>query len=154
MRFPGLLSELELSGQQSEVLAVKIEVDTNPPAGAGLVTTVVLQLQHHDQASLLAGKLNAIFQRADTKGRDLYDLLWYLRDPAWPPPNLTLLNNALAQTGWQGEVLTVANWRAQVRERLRRVDWKDIQSDVRPFVEPGFDSSLLRLENLERVLEK
>ena len=107
MRFPGLLYDLGLSGQRSEVLSVKLEVDTNPPAGAGLATTVVrrfvvLQLQHHDKASLLAGKLHTILQRFYTKGRDIYDLLWYLSDPAWPLPNLALLNNALAQTGWQG----------------------------------------------------
>ena len=157
VRFPGLLYELGLSGQQSEVLAVKIEVDTHPAAGAGLATTVVrrfvvLQLHHHDKASLLAGKLHAIFQRAYTKGRDLYDLLWYLSDPAWPEPNLTLLNNALAQTGWQNETLTDANWRTLVRERLRRLDWQNIQADVRPFIEPGFDLSLLSPENLGRVL--
>ncbi len=157
VRFPGLLYELRLSGQQGEVLAVKIEVDTNPPAGAGVATTVVrrfvvLQLQHHDKSSLLSGKLHAILQRSYTKGRDIYDLLWYLSDPAWPPPNLILLNNALAQTGWQGAVLTAINWRDQVRQHLRRLDWQSIQADVRPFVEPGFDLSLLRLENLDRVL--
>ena len=157
VRFPGLLYELGLSGQQSEVLAVKIEVDTNPPAGAGFATTVVrrfvvLQLQHHDKPSLLSGKLHAILQRSYTKGRDIYDLLWYLSDPTWPPPNLVLLNNALAQTGWQGEALTASNWRDQVRQRLRRLDWQNIQADVRPFVEPWFDLSLLSLENLERVL--
>ena len=160
VRFPGLLYELGLSGQQSEVLAVKIEVDTNPPAGAGLATMVVrrfimvLQLQHHDKASLLSGKLHAVLQRAYTKGRDIYDLLWYLSDPSWPLPNLTLLNNALAQTNWPGEVLTDSNWRDQVQLRLRRLDWQSIQTDVRPFVEPGFDLSLLSLENLERVLSK
>jgi hypothetical protein len=157
VRFPGLLYELGLSGQRSEGLAVKIEVDTNHPTGAGLATTVVrrfvvLQLHHHDKASLLAGKLHAILQRSYPKGRDLYDLLWYLSDPSWPPPNLVLLNNALAQTGWQGETLTDANWRAQVRDRLRRLDWENIQADVRPFVEPGFNLNLLSLENLERVL--
>jgi hypothetical protein len=31
IRFPGLLYEMGLSPMQSEVLAVKIEVDTNPP---------------------------------------------------------------------------------------------------------------------------
>jgi hypothetical protein len=76
VRFPGLLYELGLSGQESEVLAVRIEVDTNPPVGAGLATSVVcrfvvLQLHHHDKASLLAGKLHAILQRSYTKGRDL-----------------------------------------------------------------------------------
>jgi len=159
VRFPGLLYELGLSGQRSEVMAIKIEVDTNPPAGAGLATTVVrrhvmLHLQHHDKASLLSGKLHAILQRAYTKGRDLYDLLWYLGDPAWPLPNLTLLNNALAQTNWSGDVLTEANWREPVREQLRRLNWRDIQADVSPFIEPSFDLGLLNLENLERVLEK
>ncbi|MBM3145978.1 MAG: nucleotidyl transferase AbiEii/AbiGii toxin family protein [Chloroflexi bacterium] len=157
LRFPGLLYDLELSGQRSEVLAVKLEIDTNPPAGAGLATTVVrrfvvLQLQHHDKASLLSGKLHAILQRSYTKGRDLYDLLWYLSDPTWPPPNLILLNNALAQTDWQGGALTEGNWRERALERLRLLDWNAILADVRPFVEPGFDLNLLSRANLERVL--
>jgi predicted nucleotidyltransferase component of viral defense system len=39
---------------------------------------VPLNLQHHDPATLLAGKLSAILQRDYTKGRDIYDLWWYL----------------------------------------------------------------------------
>ena len=157
IRFPGLLYDLGLSSQRSEVLAVKLEVDTKPPNGAGLATSVVrrfvvLQLQHHDKASLLAGKLHAILQRSYTKGRDIYDLLWYLSDPTWPPPNLVLLNNALAQSGWQGNTLTETSWREQVRERLRLLDWRSLVSDLRPFVEPGFDLSLVTLSNLEQVL--
>lgn len=157
VRFPGLPYELGLSGQRSEVLAVKLEVDTDPPAGAGLATTVVrryvvLQLHHHDGASLLGGKLHAVLQRAYGKGRDIYDLLWYLSDPTWPAPNLVLLNNALEQTGWQGGALTAENWRNVVREHLRRINWSSISSDVSPFVEPGFDLRLLTLANLERVL--
>jgi hypothetical protein len=157
VRFPGLLYDLGMTEQRGEGLAVKLEVDTNPPAGAGLTTTVVrrfvvLQLQHHDKASLLSGKLHAILQRSYTKGRDIYDLLWYLSDPAWPLPNLVMLNNALAQTNWQGGVLTEANWRERVRERLRRFDWSGILTDVSPFVEPGFDLNLLTLANMERVL--
>lgn len=157
IRFPGLLFELGLSAQQSEVLAVKMEVDTQPPRGASLSTTVVrrfvvLQLHHHDKASLLAGKLHAILQRPFAKGRDMYDLLWYLSDPDWPQPNLTLLNNALAQTHWVGETLTLDNWKELVRVRLESINWIGIQEDIRPFVEPGFDLHLLTLANLERVL--
>jgi hypothetical protein len=157
VRFPGLLFELGLSAQRNEALAIKLEVDTHPPAGAGLETTLVrryvmLQLQHHDRASLLAGKLHAILQRPYAKGRDLYDLLWYLSDPDWPPPNLVLLNNALAQSGWQGAPLTETGWRGQVRQRLQRLDWNAIQADVRPFVEPGFDVRLMTLANLEKLI--
>lgn len=157
IRFPGLLYEMGLSPMQSEVLAVKIEVDTNPPKGAGLSTTivrrfVVLQLHHHDKASLLSGKLHAILQRSYTKGRDIYDLLWYLSDPTWPAPNLILLNNALAQTNWNGELLTEENWKKEVWKRLKALNWSGIVDDVRPFVEPSFDLKLLSLGTFESIL--
>lgn len=158
IRFPGLLYELGLSAMRSEVLAVKLEVDTNPPKGAGLATTVirrfvVLQLQHYDRPSLLAWKLHAILQRAYSKGRDVYDLLWYLSDPSWPAPNLTLLNNALAQTNWSGGLLSEENWKQQVWKRLQTLNWTGIVDDVRPFVEPSFDLNLLRLESFEGFLK-
>lgn len=159
VRFPGLLYELGLSPHGGEIMAVKIEVDTNPPAGAILDTTVVrrhvtLHLQHHDRASLLAGKLHALLQRSYLKGRDLYDLLWYLSDPAWPAPNLVLLNNALKQTGWSGQPLNEDTWRAEVRKRLETADWQPVLNDVRPFLESGVDPNLLTRENLLRLLEK
>jgi hypothetical protein len=157
LRFQGLLYELGLSPHRDQVLSIKIEVDTNPPAGAGLTTSVVrrhvtLQLQHHDRASLLAGKLHAILQRRYVKGRDLYDLLWYLSDPDWPPPNLVLLNHALQQTGWAGNLVTGDAWRGLVRERLKSSRWERVVADVLPFLEPSADLGLLSLDNLLRVL--
>ena len=159
VRFPGLLYEMGLSPHRSEVLAVKIEVDTNPPPGAGLTTTVIrryviLQLQHHDRASLFAGKVHALLQRPYTKGRDLYDLLWYLSDPDWPAPNLTMLNNALQQTDWIGPRLTNENWRLVLRERLQQLNWDQVLDDVRPLLAPGADPELLTLENVMRALER
>lgn len=158
IRFPGLLYEMGLSPMSSEVLAVKVEVDTNPPKGAGLSTTVVrrfvvLQLHHHDKPSLLSGKLHAILQRSYPKGRDIYDLLWYLSDPTWPAPNLILLNNALTQTNWSGERLTEGNWKKEVWKRLKALNWSGILDDVRPFVEPSFDLNLLTLESFEAILK-
>jgi hypothetical protein len=157
IRFPGLLYEMGLSPMSSEVLMVKIEVDTNPPKGAGLATTivrrfVVLQLHHHDKASLLSGKLHAILQRSYTKGRDIYDLLWYLSDPNWPLPNFVLLNNLLAQTNWTGGELNSENWKEQVLLRLQSFNWNGVVDDVRPFVEPNFDLSLLTLGTFKRLL--
>ena len=158
IRFPSLLHELELSPRLSEALAVKLEVDTNPPAGATLATTVVrhhvtLQLQHHDQASLFAGKLHAVLQRNYIKGRDLYDLLWYLSDPAWPTPNLVLLNNALHQTAWPGDPLTEEDWRDVVRRRVMTFDWSKLIADVRPFLEREAEMEILTRENVLRLLE-
>jgi hypothetical protein len=157
-RFAGLLYQLALSTHHDEVFSVKLEVDTNPPDGAVLTTSVVrrhvlLHLQHHDRASLLAGKLHAILQRPYAKGRDIYDLLWYLSDPDWPAPNLTLLNNALRQTGWTGDHLTGQSWQAIVRNHLQTLSWDRLVADVRPFLAPGNDADLLTFENVMRALQ-
>ena len=157
IRFPGLLHELGLSGHRDEVFSLKLEVDTHPPQGAGLATTVVrrhviLQLQHHDRPSMLAGKIHALLQRSFTKGRDLYDLLWYLSDPDWPDPNLILLNNALSQTGWNGPEITGHNWREILRERVGELEWRNVYDDVAPFLERSEEVDILTRENLLRVL--
>lgn len=157
IRFPGLLHELGLSPRVSQVLSIRLEVDTNPPLGARLETSVVrrhatLHLCHHDRASLLAGKLHAVLSRSWAKGRDLYDLAWYLADRTWPAPNLALLNAALAQTSWQGPALTATTWRAQVRQRLEALDWEQARRDVRPFLERERDLALVTQAVLVRLL--
>jgi predicted nucleotidyltransferase component of viral defense system len=157
VKLRGLLFELGISPRREEVLRVKLEVDTNPPAGSGFETTLVrryvtLRLHHHDRPSMLAGKLHAVLQRSWTKGRDLFDLLWYLSDPEWPEPNLELLNNALRQTEWSGDPITRESWRPVVRGRLHVLEWDRVAADVRPFLEPAADIELLTLPNLLAVL--
>jgi hypothetical protein len=159
IRFYGLPFELGLSGQPGEAFSVKIEVDTRPPAGAGLETTLVrryetLQLQHHDRPSLLAGKLHALLQRPYVKGRDLFDLVWYLSDPSWPPPNRVLLRNALAQSGWADPEQAAENWREVLLERIKALPWARVQADAKPFLERPEDGQLLTRENVARLLEK
>jgi hypothetical protein len=48
--------------------------------------------------------------------------------------------------------MTAENWKQQVWLKLQGLDWKAVMGDVRPFVEPGFDVSLLSQENFERLL--
>lgn len=155
--FPGLLYEAGLSPHESQRLNIRIGVDTKPPSGAGLTTTVVrrhamLNLQHHDRPSLLAGKLHAILQRGWPKGRDLFDLFWYVSDPRWPEPNFELLNNALRQTGWVGPTLNQDTWRPLTRERVVSIDWEAAGRDVAPFLEPGPATALFSRENLLKLL--
>jgi len=158
VKFPGLLHELGLSPHPSQILSIKVEVDTNPPAGAVLDTTLVrrlgltLNLTHYDKASLLAGKVHALLTRTYTKGRDLYDLIWYLADPGWPAPNMNLLAAALAQTGWTGPVPTAATWRSDLAERLASVNWRAAQADVSPFLEREADRNLVTRDNAMDLL--
>ncbi len=158
-RFPGLLHELGLSPHRSEALAIRIEVDTNPPQGASHQISLVrrhvtLRLFHHDRASLLAGKLHAVLQRGYAKGRDLYDLIWYLSDPDWPVPNLSLLNAALRQTDWEGGELTPRSWTEPVAERLEALNWERALADVRPFLQEQADIDLITRANALRLLAR
>jgi hypothetical protein len=159
IRFPGLLHELGLSAQRTEVTAIRVKIDTRPPAGARCETTlvrrhVVVNLFHHDRASLLAGKLHALLSRPYVKGRDLYDLAWYLSDPSWPGPNLPMLSNALAQSGWTGPVVAPDSWRSLVKARLSRLDWRQAAADVQPFLERQADLALLAPESFSRLLAR
>lgn len=153
VRFRGLLHELGLSGHETEVIAIKIEVDTKPPSQAGLLTTplhkhVPLHLHHHDPATLFSGKLHAVLQREYLKGRDIYDLWWYLSQADWPEPNLAHLNQNLQQSGWEEGQITSANWQSFVLERIRALPWPLVLDDVAPFIiesegEPVFSKEQL-----------
>ena len=158
IRFRALLFELGLSPHVSQALQVRIELDTNPPAGGAFATSVIrrhvtVRLLHYDKPSLLAGKLHAILARPYAKGRDLYDLLWYLSDRSWPGPNVAFLNHALAQTGWDGPEIAGENWRSQVSVRLEEIDWPTVRADVQPFLEREADVALLTHENVLSLLK-
>ena len=158
IKFPGLLYELDLSPHPSETISIKVEIDSNPPAGAKLETSIVrkhclLNLQHYDKSSLLAGKLHALSSRKYTKGRDVYDLMWYLSDKTWPPPNIVLLNNALKQTGWSEPEFTLKNWREYIAQRLSEFDWDKIIEDAKPFIEKQSDLKMLTCQNLVKLVK-
>jgi hypothetical protein len=157
LKFPGLPHELGFSPRPSQTISIKVETDTRPPPGAGIVTSIVrrhvtLNLCHYDKASLLAGKLHAVLSRTWAKGRDLYDLGWYLADRTWPEPNLVLLNAALMQTGWKGPVMTAGNWRGELRQRIEALDWDSARADVRPFLERERDIALVTAEAIGNLL--
>lgn len=157
IRFHGLFYRLGISPHETEVLAIKLEIDTNPPAHAGLETTLVqhhvaVNFQHHDQASLLAGKLHAILQREYVKGRDWYDLYWYLRQAQWPAPNLEMLNSALGQTGWEKGIVTAENWREFVLARLAQLEWQRVEEDVQIFLMNQEELSGFKAATIQRLL--
>ncbi|MCA9918190.1 MAG: nucleotidyl transferase AbiEii/AbiGii toxin family protein [Anaerolineales bacterium] len=157
VRFRGLFYQLGISSHQTEVLAIKLEIDTNPPRYAELETTlkqhhVPVHLQHHDQGSLLAGKLHAILQREYVKGRDWYDLFWYLSQSHWASPNVEMLNDALGQSGWTKSVVTNDNWKSYVLERLISLDWDRVTEDVQRFLIEQAELLEFKKATLENLL--
>ncbi len=155
-RFEGILAEAGLSPHKQEKLAVRVEVDIRPPAGATYETTLVrrhfmLSLRHHDLPSLFAGKCHALLQRRYAKGRDIYDLAWYLTQPDLAP-NLALLANALRQTGRQSSPPTATDWRTILAHRVESLDWKNITKDLTHFLENPREAASIQKESILRLL--
>lgn len=139
VRLSSVLHEAGLSAFPSQKLAIKLEIDTNPPAGAHCERHVITRfrtfaIQHYDLSSLLAGKIHAAITRKYIKGRDWYDLLWYRSQRPPVDPNLALLQNAFDQTQGAGSLIA-RNWVEYVRFRLDSVDFDVIAADVLPFLD-------------------
>ena len=80
--FKDILHSVHRTFPSNQKLAIKMEVDINPPLGAKetaspITSPRLYRVRHYDLPSLFAGKLCAILHRKYTKGRDLYDFLWY-----------------------------------------------------------------------------
>ena len=156
VRVAGLLHDAGLAGRAAQKLAIKLDLDTRPPEGARCERRVITRhvtflVQHYDLPSLLAGKLHAAITRNSPKGRDWYDLLWYLSQHPPIEPNLPLLQHALDQTKGAGRC-DARRWGALVRDRLASMDMKALVTDVGPFLERPQDSGFLTRDNLQGLL--
>ena len=126
--------------QAQRKIRVKLEIDTNPPEGSrfetsylSFPTTAPITVQ--SLASGFATKSHALLCRTYTKGRDWYDLIWYVRRRI--EPNLELLANALLQQGpWKNEEqeITVAWLLNALRDKIGTIDWRVARSDVQRFL--------------------
>ncbi|MBI4430571.1 MAG: nucleotidyl transferase AbiEii/AbiGii toxin family protein [Candidatus Omnitrophica bacterium] len=159
VRFESLLFEAGLSSHRDQKFSVKIEIDVNPPKGAVLRTQVVnryflISFLSYDTASLFAGKLHALLTRKYTKGRDFFDVGWYLSKWGNLEPNVLLLRNALKQTGWKGTMPTKENWRQPLYEVIQKANWSRVRQDVGNFLENPKDLDILTKENILSLLKK
>ena len=159
VKFPGLLHDTSLAPERGAKLRIRLEVDTRPPAGAVVETRLItrhfpISFRVHDLGSCMAGKIHALLSRPHTKGRDLYDLSWYLTHPERPSPNFDLLRNALAQTGWKGPAVEPGTWRRVLVHRVESLDWQAAVEDVEPFLEDPRDRQLLDRELLLAELRR
>lgn len=111
VRVADVLERLGLSRVKGQTIHIKIEVDTNPVdiKFGGIESffisryNEIFPILKHGLATLFAGKLLAILQRPYRRGRDFYDLIWYLNRKT--EVNLAFLNEGLRMAGCN-EMLT------------------------------------------------
>ncbi len=158
LKFEELMYEAEISPLKSQKVSIKIEFDTKPPKGAILETRVVnkyfpISFLCHDLSSLFAGKVHALLSRKYTKGRDFFDLGWYLSKWSDLVPNISLLTNALKQTGWKGKFPTAVDWRGFLHKIVEAADWGKVTRDVENFLERPSDLDIFSKKNLLKLIQ-
>ena len=145
-----LLLDLPYSRPARGKIRIKLEIDTNPPAGSlgeirYLDFPVTSPIATQTLESSFALKSHALLCRSYTKGRDWWDLAWYIRRRL--EPSFELLANALAQQGpWANLSPPVgAQWFLEaMRQRVDAIDWPLARADIARFLplrdQPSLDA--------------
>ncbi|MFH0855461.1 MAG: nucleotidyl transferase AbiEii/AbiGii toxin family protein [Candidatus Omnitrophota bacterium] len=157
LKFSGILLENGLSPLKDEKFLIKVEIDSRPPAGGVEAHTMVnspfmFYILHYDLKSLFAGKIHALLCRKYTKGRDWYDLIWYLSKFKDVEPNYIMLNNAMAQTFKEPLKFTPENWKEEIKKVVKTLDWEKVRDEVRRFLEDQNELELLAPETFINLL--
>lgn len=137
-----ILIESKVKTSRDERIKVRLEIDKSNPSGATyekpfIYQPEVAQIKTLDRPSLFAGKMHAIIARQyqkNVKGRDYFDLLFYLRDGV--RINLPYLENKLKDTGHINpmEVLSEDRLREIFLEKIADVNFKQAVTDVSPYI--------------------
>ena len=128
---------------KNEILKIKLEVDVMPPSGAEYEVKYSLRpipysIRIYSLSSLFAGKLHAVLCRGwesgRMKGRDLYDMVWYISRAI--PVNLPHLEKRMKQTGniENNEALSRAMLLKMLKEKFNSMDFKQAKIDIIPFI--------------------
>lgn len=143
-------------------IKIKLEVDTDPPAGADyevetLLVPIPFQVKVFTLPCLFAGKLHALLCRkwkSRVKGRDFYDFVWYLGRNT--PCHLAHLQKRMEQTGhWDGSApLDLPALKERLRTRFAAVDFEQAKADVRPFLRDDAELALWNEEFFVGLAER
>lgn len=133
---------------KNEVVKIKFEVDTNPPAFATYehkyrLLPVPYEIRLYDMPSLFAGKIHAVICRgwqSRIKGRDLYDYIFYLSKAV--TVNQKHLRARLIDSGYisENQECTLEEIKTMLKNRFDSIDFLQAKKDVEPFIR---DTSVL-----------
>jgi predicted nucleotidyltransferase component of viral defense system len=148
-------------GKQS-ILKIKLEVDTNPPAGFEtemkyVFSPIQFAVKSFSTPSLFAGKMHAILCRkwkTRVKGRDWYDFAWYIGK--YPELNLKHLEERMRQSGDYKEDndLTKERFLEILNNTIDNLDIEKAKGEVEPFVENKMSLDLWSKEFFKAAAEK
>lgn len=122
-------------------MKIKIEVDTEPPLGFEteeklLTRPFSFYVKTFTLSSLFAGKMHALLFRKwknRVKGRDWYDLEWYIKMGI--PLDLDHFLLRAQDTGdWKNKNITAEQFLELLTQKIRNVDFNSIKDDVVRFI--------------------
>lgn len=156
IKFSNILQRTNLSRTKGEKLSIRVEVDSNPPSGwkteiSPLQDVFMFPVWHYDLPSLFATKLHTCFFRRFRKGRDYYDLMWYLGRKV--QPNYKLLNNAIRQTESKDLNIDHEHFKSFLREHIEGVDFSRLRRDVAPFLINRSEAELMSTEYFSKLVD-
>jgi len=157
IRFKSLLFDLGISKHKSEKLFIKLEIDSNPPKGYQTEISLVnkdflFKVQNYDLPSLFAGKLHAFLFRKYAKGRDYYDLLWFLTCKT--PVNYKLLSAAAEQTKGEKNNFDRDILKQMLEEKIHNANFTHIAHDTAVFLHRKEEQSYFKKEYFLGAVEK
>lgn len=128
----------DITFQTEKSIKIKIEVDTQPPMSFHTEQKLLLlpesfMTRCFTLPCLYAGKMHALVYRAwknRVKGRDWYDLEWYVRHNV--PLNFTHLHERALQ--FNNEDITKESFLEKLNEHLSTTDINQVKADVLPFI--------------------
>lgn len=155
----GKIIDLSFVHHPGRKLAIKFEIDTNPPSGSNsdvkfLEFPLDYSIVAQDLASGFAGKCHALLCRQYIKGRDWYDFTWYVTRKI--SPNFVFLQHALFQQGPfanEKKIVTAAWFVDTMQKKIKSIDWDKAASDVAPFLNRQ-DKKTLNLWGVDFFMDK
>ena len=140
-----LIDTYQLPNEYNHILKdikIKFEVNINPPIGATYEQQYKLlpsphEIKLYDKESLFAGKIHAILCRNwsfRTKGRDLYDYIFFLANNT--KVNLNLIKNKLIESKFieKDSKFDIDILKRLLIDKFKNIDYNDAIEDVKPFI--------------------
>lgn len=134
---------------QTASIKIKLEVDTMPPLGFTTEEKLLLKpfsfyVKCFSISDLFAGKIHALLFRKwkdNVKGRDWYDMEWYIRKGV----SLNLKHFALRAKDsgdWNHESINETEFRELLNAKIDEVNFSRVKDDIRRFIP---DASVLSI---------